>query len=212
MSARVAKGREERREEILDAALSLFAEKGYEGTSVSDIVRSLNVAQGTFYWYFKSKEEVFQEIARRYAEESMFAIEAIVRRDDLTAVEKIEELFLSFLVVDAPERQLLERIHTPAERALHDRIAREVMKRLQPYFISIVEQGVAEGVFTTRDPEKAAVYVMSLSAAQEFVDPAELNEDEIRRWLRSFFDFMSNGLGYTGEPLYESIERRRSGT
>lgn len=46
----------------MQAALSLFATKGYHVTKVSDIVKEVGVAQGTFYWYFSSKEEVAIEM------------------------------------------------------------------------------------------------------------------------------------------------------
>lgn len=48
----------ERKEQLLQVGLNLFATKGYHATKVSDVVREASVAQGTFYWYFKSKEEM----------------------------------------------------------------------------------------------------------------------------------------------------------
>jgi len=54
-----ALNREKRRGQILDAARKIFSEKGYHQTSVSDIVNSCGIAQGTFYLYFKSKREIF---------------------------------------------------------------------------------------------------------------------------------------------------------
>ena len=56
-----ARGRE-RRQQILDAAARLFAERGYHPTSVAEIVDSLGVGKGVFYWYFESKEDLFLEI------------------------------------------------------------------------------------------------------------------------------------------------------
>jgi len=52
--------REERREQILQAALEVFAEKGYHNARVSDVAARAGVSQGTIYWYFKSKEELFE--------------------------------------------------------------------------------------------------------------------------------------------------------
>ena len=54
--------REQRRAEILDAALQVFAEKGYHGTAVSDVVKAAGVARGTFYSYFDSKDAIFLEL------------------------------------------------------------------------------------------------------------------------------------------------------
>jgi len=53
---------QERKQAILDAAASLFAERGYAETRVIDIVRAAGVAKGLFYWYFENKEAVFAEL------------------------------------------------------------------------------------------------------------------------------------------------------
>lgn len=54
--------RQERKQQLLQIALELFATVGYEKTKVSDIVAKGNVSQGTFYWYFKSKEAIALEM------------------------------------------------------------------------------------------------------------------------------------------------------
>ncbi len=54
----------ERRAQLLDSAATMFAENGYHPTSVSDIVAACGVGKGVFYWYFDSKEKLFEEILR----------------------------------------------------------------------------------------------------------------------------------------------------
>jgi AcrR family transcriptional regulator len=54
--------REERQAQILTAALQTFADKGYHGASITDIVEAAGVARGTFYLYFDSKNAVFLEL------------------------------------------------------------------------------------------------------------------------------------------------------
>jgi AcrR family transcriptional regulator len=56
-----SRGRE-RRQQILDQSARMFAERGYHPTSVAEIVESLGVGKGVFYWYFESKEDLFLEI------------------------------------------------------------------------------------------------------------------------------------------------------
>jgi len=58
--SRSQKARAERREQILAAALEVFAEKGFHATRVSDVAARAGVSQGTIYWYFPSKEELFR--------------------------------------------------------------------------------------------------------------------------------------------------------
>ena len=66
---RVTKEPEERRQEILDTAMRLFYEKGYEKTSITDIANAIGVAQGLCYRYFPSKEALFDTAIDQYAEE-----------------------------------------------------------------------------------------------------------------------------------------------
>lgn len=63
---RLIKNPEERRNEILDAAEILFITKGYTKATVMDILQACNIAKGTFYYYFQSKEEVMNAIVMRF--------------------------------------------------------------------------------------------------------------------------------------------------
>ena len=64
--ARIVKEPEIRHEELIDISEKLFLKNGYEQTAVSEIVKEANVAQGTFYYYFKSKDDVLNAIIERY--------------------------------------------------------------------------------------------------------------------------------------------------
>ena len=58
-----ARAKEANRQAILDAARTVFARIGYEAANIRDIIRETDLASGTFYNYFKSKEEVFEALA-----------------------------------------------------------------------------------------------------------------------------------------------------
>ena len=58
-----AQGRE-RKQQLIDCAATLFAERGYAETRIKDIVDAAGVAKGLFYWYFDNKEALFAEVAR----------------------------------------------------------------------------------------------------------------------------------------------------
>ena len=60
---RNSKTAQERRKEIMDVALQLFLEKGYEKTSIKDITEKMHIATGLFHYYFHSKEDVLIECA-----------------------------------------------------------------------------------------------------------------------------------------------------
>jgi AcrR family transcriptional regulator len=56
---------QERKEQLLDHAAQLFAERGYSETRVLDIVQAAGVAKGLFYWYFENKEALFRELVEQ---------------------------------------------------------------------------------------------------------------------------------------------------
>lgn len=58
----------ERKIEIMDCAMKLFAEKGYESTTMTDIAKELNVAVGLCYHYFKSKQSLYDEALKSYVD------------------------------------------------------------------------------------------------------------------------------------------------
>ena len=62
---RLTRQGQERKQQLLDQAAELFAERGYAETRVIDIVRAAGVAKGLFYWYFENKEAVFEELVQQ---------------------------------------------------------------------------------------------------------------------------------------------------
>ena len=66
---RIRKEPDVRRTELIDAALELFSSVGYEKTTVTDIVKKVGVAKGTFFYYFPTKEAVLETIIHCWASE-----------------------------------------------------------------------------------------------------------------------------------------------
>ena len=87
--ARIVKEADERRNEILDAAETLFTEKGYSKTTIIDILNQVGIAKGTFYYYFKSKEEVMDAIIERFIEQDVQKARLIAMDKSLSPVRKI---------------------------------------------------------------------------------------------------------------------------
>lgn len=90
---RIIKNPEERRQEILSIARELFNAKGVENTKVSDIVKKIGVAQGLFYYYFKSKEEVVNAIQEQMWAEIEDKVQLIYHDGELLPQQKIIKYF-----------------------------------------------------------------------------------------------------------------------
>lgn len=83
-----------KKEQILDISFSLFLEKGYDNTSISDIVTSLDIARGTLYYHFESKEAIMDAIIEQSVKEIVEKVEKMVFKKDLSVYEKIFPCFL----------------------------------------------------------------------------------------------------------------------
>ena len=77
----------------MDIAEQLFIKNGYEQTTVSDIVKKAKVAQGTFYYYFKTKEEILDLITDRYININVEGFEKIANEKGPDALDKIIKIF-----------------------------------------------------------------------------------------------------------------------
>jgi AcrR family transcriptional regulator len=158
---RVSKAPEERREELVNIAEQLFIEFGYEDTAVSDIVKKAKVAQGTFYYYFKSKDEVLDAVIEKMINEITNALKNIVLRDDLNAVEKMLGFFKFFKTLGQDREKLTDYLHEERNAPLHLKLEKKMYPEMIPVFTKLVEQGIAEGLFTTKYPEIASMAIMA---------------------------------------------------
>jgi len=85
---RIVKAPEERRSELIACARELFYSKGYESTSVRDIVDKIGVAKGTFYYYFDSKLAVLEAMVDELISHSVALLHEIVADETLPVLEK----------------------------------------------------------------------------------------------------------------------------
>lgn len=144
----VKKAPEQWRNEILNASQKLFLSKGYEETSINDIMEMAGGAKGMFYRFFQSKEEVMQALGNQmFFENNPF--DAVRERSDLNALQKIQEV-LALNRSDA-ER---ERINVQAISILKDphilATAVEANRRvLTPLWRELLEEGQQDGSIQT---------------------------------------------------------------
>jgi len=186
-----------RRSELAAAAAGIFAERGVANTAVSDIVKAAGVAQGTFYLYFESKDDVVLAVVDGIAQQLIAQIRAAVDAAGSTAVEKFLALRDVFIAadIDASTVELADFMHRRENRPLHDRMAEQFVPALIPLMESIVSQGVAEGAFRVRDTHAAAWFVLGgLQSAELSGTPAE----RMPAAITAATGFALRALGYTG--------------
>jgi len=100
----------ERKQQLLDCAARLFAERGYADTRVLDICAAAGVAKGLFYWYFENKQALFAELVRSMRVRLRVAQADAMDRDadPLTRIRQGTEASVRFMAINAPFFSLLE--------------------------------------------------------------------------------------------------------
>ena len=188
-----------RRAEIVSAATAAFAERGIANTAVSDIVKAAGVAQGTFYLYFKSKDDVVVAVAEHIGDVMVDGIERVVAVPDRSAVDKFFALLdqLSDSTSDPDASELIEIMHREGNRALHDRLTEQLTPRFVSIIARVIDQGLAEGVFAVPDTRVAAWFVLGgLQSAELSGVPLT----EMPAALAAATALALRALGYTGDP------------
>ncbi len=191
-------GREQRRQELIGAALKAFTATGVAATSVDDIVRAAGVAKGTFYLYFDTKDEIVTAVAERMVEGVGEQMDTVMADRDRSPVERILAVGRAARQVggEPHERDLIEVFHRPENRAIHDRLGESVRERMRPTMSVIIADGIKKGVFRPQDPARAAAFVLACFSIMHDViaGPAEVPVaiDELDA-------FVLRGLGYEGD-------------
>ena len=156
----MAKTKEERRNEIIETAGKLFEEKGYEQTQVQDIVNEIGVAKGLFYYYFKSKDEVMEELADRYADAIIDAVNKLIDKD-ITTFDKINSIIQIF--IDSAEKKfgIFMGILNVKNGITHERIFFNVGKKMVPLVTELILSGNDNGECNCSDPKFITEFLVS---------------------------------------------------
>ena len=156
----MAKTKEERRNEIIETAGKLFEEKGYEQTQVQDIVNEIGVAKGLFYYYFKSKDEVMEELADRYADAIIDAVNKLIDKD-ISTFDKINRIFQIF--IDSAEKKfgIFMGILNVKNGITHERIFFNVGKKMVPLVTELILSGNDNGECNCSDPKFITEFLIS---------------------------------------------------
>lgn len=148
MARPVKKPADQWKNEILGAAQKLFLTKGYEETTITDIMELAGGAKGMFYRFFQSKEEIMQALGdQMFLENNPF--EAIKKRTDLNGLQKIRELLVlnhADTERDALNAQAIPILKDPRILATAIRANRRV---LTPLWYDLLEEGKRDGSIKT---------------------------------------------------------------
>jgi AcrR family transcriptional regulator len=179
---RVLKAPAVRRAELIDCAQRLFLTRGYERTTINDVIAAAGLSKGAFYHHFRSKEDMLEAISDRFARESLGFIQELQANPALNALQRLN--LLMSLGRDWKREHIVElkavftTLLYPENAVLYHRIVDAVSAVMAPALAEIIEHGATEGVFNVGDPPLAAEILLGLSNGRRALVIAALAEAE----------------------------------
>ena len=164
---RIVKEHDERKNEIIATAATLFAQKGYDQCSVNDILHAIGIAKGTFYHYFRSKEDVLDAVVSQTTNRIVARIQETAGKD-LMPEDKLFQVFLAMRADRKEDQALLQEMHKTENALMHQKNLVACVTELTPVLTRIVEDGIQAGVFRCAYPEQSIQ--IFLSAAFTLLD------------------------------------------
>lgn len=152
-------------QEIFDQATSLFAQRGYAGTSLQDIADAVGLTRPALYHYFRNKEELLAKLVAEVTVEAATDISKIARRKGLSADEKVREIVRHTVRsngLHAERFRLLIRSEADLPEGVRE--AYEANRKAVLSSLSLViEQGIDAGVFRAQMPQVAALGILGIT-------------------------------------------------
>lgn len=143
---------EVRRQELIDVASALFAEKGYEAVSVRDILNVVNGAPGMFYYYFKSKQDIYIAAQEQYITQRLERKCKIIEDETVPFDEKLP-IFRSMVEEDI--QGYMERFAPQADTSISDTSYKlydlvHMLGRMVVPYSKFILQGIRENRLNNR--------------------------------------------------------------
>lgn len=187
------KDKKEKKELIINTMQELLKE-GKAGTaSVSDIAKRAGIAKGGIYYYFRSKEEIIDELVVRQYGKIITDCRELVEKSELNAPSRLGLLLRSYRssVVD---KNLDVYLHSQENAYIHQKSLAKILMDLSPIVTSIIEQGNKEGDFKCEYPKEYAEIILSVFTF--LLDPGifEWSREEIITKMKALADILEKGL------------------
>ena len=201
---RIVKEAQERKNEILDVAGRLFAQKGYDSTSTNDILEEIGIARGTLYYHFKSKEDILDAMIDRMMGQMLMQAKAVAGQNEVPVQRRLTMIIQALQIRGGPGDEIMEQIHKPQNALMHQNIQNRLLTELNPLLTGLIEEGIAQGICQTDYPEEV-VEMTLLYANTVFDDLTVHSEEERRRKIAAFIYNLERLLQMEKGSMLEAV-------
>ncbi len=152
---------EKRKQELLKIAYRMFIEKGYDNTSIDEIIGAAGIAKGTYYYYFPSKEATLEAVI------DMMIDEEAKRAKEVAAADMPVPEKMAAVIYALRPRQDEESIADVAERdeniKLHEKLNKRLLAEAVPILAGVIREGIKQGIFDCDKVEERIKMILLVS-------------------------------------------------
>lgn len=136
---------EKRKKELLKIGYDMFITQGYENTSVDEIIERAQIAKGTYYYYFESKEQMLEEVIDMMIDSETEKAAQIIKMD-IPVPQKIVGIISSMKPSDA-EQPIKNALFKQENVLMHYKVRKKLINVVTPILSEVIKEGVEEGIF-----------------------------------------------------------------
>ncbi len=156
-----------RRDTILNTAEQLFFKKGFDETSIQDILDALEISKGGFYHYFDSKNALLEAICRKRSAADIERMRTEMLPGKLTPVQKLNRLLTSINIFNHSDARyaamVLKTGYIDGDMHFRDQMRRFMTEELTPMLDTVLREGMADESFFIRNPGKTGKLILMLA-------------------------------------------------
>ena len=187
----------QRKAQILDAALAVIVQKGYENSRMDDIVVSSKMSKGAIYWYYKSKKEVYLSLVNHWVHNYSAVLNHIVDTDR-SASDQLRSLFQYFTVQYEKDPVVFKALLEFWSMAGRDPEFNDKLQKVYSEFVNlistIIQQGMDNGEFKNLDVDITAMSIMVNIEGIMWFTLFKLKNTSAREYIQTISDFILSGL------------------
>ena len=167
----------QRKEQLLKIAYNMFLSKGYDNTSIDEIIKEANIAKGTYYYYFESKEATLEEVINMMINEEVEEAKNILNMS-ISIPEKLIGI-ISSLRPKVNEIEIQNTLNKKENIVMHEKINERIIEEAIPLLEKVVNEGIENNIFNCNHIKERLKILLIMSNELFDDNNFDLNEVEV---------------------------------
>ena len=175
----------------MTTAIKLFKSQGYANTSVENIMQEVGIAKGSFYYYFKAKEDILDAMVNRVVANRCQQCRNIAVRGDIALISKVWQILVR---PDQDQGDFADSVSLPDNRQLQERINVETINCLAPILAEVIAEGQADGILRVAYPLETSQFLLAASLFMLDSDLFVRDQQERAKCLHALYEMIERTL------------------